>query len=68
MYSHPLLHPRDHPRKILPGYRPPNESAPPRERKSLVPPASEPRRRTLDEKLDEALKLTFPASDAFFVG
>jgi hypothetical protein len=25
------------------------------------------RRRTLDEKLDEALELTFPASDAFVI-
>jgi len=31
------------------------------------PPILEPRHRTLDEKLDEALKLTFPASDAFVI-
>jgi hypothetical protein len=62
MYSHPFLHPREF-----------------RGRHRLAEKARRPRRelpnlaetlrlrRTLDEKLDEALELTFPASDAFVI-
>lgn len=43
------------------GFRPPL-------RKDLAETKGAPRRRlSLDEKLDEALKETFPASDAFFL-
>lgn len=62
MYSHPLLDPREscrrnrRPAKVV---RPRGDLA---ERRDLMHS-----RRTLDEKLDEALELTFPASDAFVV-
>lgn len=61
MYSHPLLDPREACRRNRPAKpaRPHGELA---ERREAVHP-----RRTLDEKLDEALELTFPASDAFVV-
>jgi hypothetical protein len=57
MYSHPLLdHWADGRRKRLLS-----------KKKVREPRELEPRRRTLDEKLDQALEFTFPASDAFVV-
>jgi len=60
MYSHPLLDPREACRRSRPAKaaRPHGERE---ERREIL------QRRTLDEKLDEALELTFPASDAFVV-
>ena len=62
MYSHPFLYPREKHRVHHPAAkaRRPGPELPKR-------PELMNRRRTLDEKLDEALELTFPASDAFVI-
>ena len=62
MYSHPLLNPRE----IRRGHRPAAKAGRPRRELPRLP-ETVPRRRTLDEKLDQALELTFPASDAFVI-
>jgi hypothetical protein len=62
MYSHPFLHRREKRRVHHPAAKPRR----PRGELPTLPEAMH-RRRTLDEKLDEALELTFPASDAFVV-
>ena len=62
MYSHPFLHPREMRR----GHRPAAKAGRPRRELPKLPEAGH-RRRTLDEKLDQALELTFPASDPFVV-
>lgn len=62
MYSHPFLHPREKHRVHHPAAK---ARRPRRELPNL--PETLHRRRTLDEKLDEALELTFPASDAFVI-
>jgi hypothetical protein len=62
MYSHPFLHPREKHRV----HRPAAKARPARRELPKLPEAM-PRRRTLDEKLDQALELTFPASDAFVI-
>ena len=62
MHSHPFLHPREKRR----GHRLAGNAGRPRPGLPK-PPATVHRRRTLDEKLDQALELTFPASDAFVI-
>ena len=64
MYSHPLLdHWANGRRKRLPSKKTEElGGAAVREPREV-----EPRRRTLDEKLDQALEFTFPASDAFVI-
>ncbi len=62
MYSHPFLHPREMP----PTHRLAAKAG--RGRPGLPkPPEAVHRRPTLDEKLDQALELTFPESDAFVI-
>ena len=62
MYSHPFLHPRE----VRGRHRLAAKPARPRRELAKLPEPM-PRRRTLDEKLDQALELTFPASDPFVV-
>ena len=62
MYSHPLLDPREMRRRC----RFPAKAGRPRGDRAKLREVVR-RRRTLDEKLDEALELTFPASDAFVI-
>jgi len=64
MYSHPLLNewPRRRPKRLRSTRKRPGGSAA-RGRRDVASA-----RRTLDEKLDQALEFTFPASDAFVIG
>jgi hypothetical protein len=62
MYSHPFLHPRE----IRGRHRLADKARRTRRELPKLPQTLQ-RRRTLDEKLDEALELTFPASDAFVI-
>jgi hypothetical protein len=64
MYSHPLLNdwPLRRPTRLRSKRERPGGGKA-RGRRDVASP-----RRTLDEKLDQALEFTFPASDAFVIG